>query len=49
VYLPPEQRQPEYILDQWAAITDRSQAAELKYAGEQTERFLARVAAQSRA
>jgi len=48
VYLPPEQRQPENILDQWAAITDRSQAAELKYAGEQTERFLARVAAQSR-
>jgi short-subunit dehydrogenase involved in D-alanine esterification of teichoic acids len=45
VYLPPEQQQPEAIMDQWQAICDGSGRNELQWAGEQTERFLAKAAA----
>ena len=45
VYLPPEQQRPEVIMDRWESINDRSRQAELKFAGEQTERFLAKAAA----
>jgi NAD(P)-dependent dehydrogenase (short-subunit alcohol dehydrogenase family) len=47
IHLPGEQQRPEMILNRWDEVIDKSNMAELQYGGEQTERFLAKIAASS--
>jgi NAD(P)-dependent dehydrogenase (short-subunit alcohol dehydrogenase family) len=47
IHLPGDQQRPEMIMNRWDEVIDKSNMAELQYGGEQTERFLTKIAASS--